>query len=86
MPTIYIEIYMVFIHDRSVGRKYAILSTITQPVGAQRVSARREIFGGRTIQTALRNMPNRAAIHGLSSLVAWPFEVRMDRYRNAKDA
>ena len=86
MPTIYIGIYIVFIHDRSVGRKYAILSTITQPVGAQRVSARREIFGGRTIQTVLRNMPNRAAIHGLSYLVTWPFEVRMGRYRNAKHA
>ena len=86
MATIYIEIYIVFLHDRSVGRKYAILSTITQPIGVQRVSARREIFGGRTIQTALRNMPNRATIHGLSSLVTWPFDVRMDRYRNAKDA
>ena len=86
MPTIYIGIYIVFIHDRSVGRKYAILSTITQHLGAQRVSVRREIFGGRTIQTALRNMPNRAAIHGLSSLVTWSFEVRKGRYRNAKDA
>ena len=86
MPTIYIGIYMVFLHDRSVGRKYAILSTITQPLGVQRVSARRGIFGGLTIQTALRNMPNRAAIHGLSSLVTWPFDVRKGRYRNAKDA
>ena len=86
MPTIYIEIYIVFLHDRSVGRKYVILSTITQPIGAQRVSARRKIFGGRTIQTALRNMPNRAMIHGLSSLVTWSFEVRKGRYRNAKDA
>ena len=31
--TNYIEIYMVFDHDRKIGRKYAILGRIVQPVG-----------------------------------------------------
>ena len=84
--TNYIEIYTVFAHDRSIGRKCAILGVIMQPVDKQDVSARSGILWLQINRSALRNMPNRATIHGLSSLDTWPFEVRLGRYRNSKHA
>ena len=86
MATIYIEIYTVFAHDRSNGRKCAILSVIMQPVDKQDVSVRGGILWLQINRSALRNMPNRGAIHGLSSLDTWRFEVRLGRYRNSKHA
>ena len=86
LTTIYIEIYTVFAHDRSNGRKCAILSVVMQSVDKQGVSVRNGILWFQINRSALRNMPNRATIHGLSSLDTWPFEVRLGRYRNSKHA
>ena len=86
MATNYSEIYMVFGNDEKIGRKYAILSTLTQQPDNQQVIAKRKILTFRIDHSTLRNMPNRVTKRGLSCLETWSFEVRLGRYRNSKDA
>ena len=86
MATIYIEIYSLGGDDERFWPKYAILNATTQLSDNQSVIAIRIIFAAHASRSALRYMPNRGATDGLSRRDTWPFEGRLGRYRNTKDA
>ena len=66
IATNYIEIYIVRGYDEKIGRKYAILTTLTQIIDNQQVSTERGSLGRREELSALRKMPNRGTKQGLS--------------------
>ena len=86
MATNYIGNYSIGGDDGRIGRKYAILSTIAQSSNSQQVTATGKNSTFLAGHFALRNMPNRGTIHGLSSRGTWPFELRLGRSRKTKDA
>ena len=85
IATNYIEIYIVRGYDEKNGRKYAILTVLTQIFDSQQVSTERGSLGRREELSALRKMPNRGTKQGLSCLETWRFEVRLGSYRKTKD-
>ena len=85
IATNYIEIYIVRGNDEKIGRKYAILTVLTQIIDSQQVIKERGYLGRRGEQSALRKMSNRGTKQGLSCLETWPFEVRLGSYRKTKD-
>ena len=85
IATNYIEIYIVRGYDEKIGRKYEILTVLTQNIDSQQVSTERGSLGRREELSALRKMPNRGTKQGLSRLETWPFEVRLGSYRKTKD-
>ena len=85
IATNYIEIYIVRGNDEKIGRKYAILTTLTQIIDSQQVITERGNMGRREELSALRKMPNRGTKQGLQCLETWPFEVRLGSYRKTKD-
>ena len=85
IATNYIEIYIVRGYDEKIGRKYEILTVLTQIIDSQQVSTERGSLGRREELSALRKMPNRGTKQGLSRLETWRFEVRLGSYRKTKD-
>ena len=85
IATNYIEIYIVRGYDEKIGRKYEILTVLTQNIDSQQVITERRYQGLRKEQSALQKMPNRGTKQGLSCLETWPFEVRLGSYRKTKD-
>ena len=85
IATNYIEIYIVRGNDEKIGRKYAILTVITQITDRQQVITERGNLGRREEQSRPRKMPNRGTKQGLSRLETWRFEVRLGSYRKTKD-
>ena len=86
MATNYIGNYSIGGDDGRIGRKYAILSTIAQSSNSQQVTATGKNSTFLAGHFALRNMPNRGTIHGLSSRGTGGVELQLSKTRKTKDA